>query len=93
MCIRWVSETYEIHEDLIGLVQMETTDASTITSVLQDCLLRCNLPVSNCRGQAYDGAANMAGHLNGVAVKIQALEPRLCSSFLKPLFAGIWQAI
>ena len=55
---------------------METTDASTIKSVLQDCLMKCSIQISNCRGQAYDGAANMVGHLNGVAAKIQQDEPR-----------------
>lgn len=26
---------------------------------------------SQCRGQAYDGASNMSGHLNGVAAQIE----------------------
>ena len=34
------------------------------------------MSLSSCRGQAYDGAANMAGHLNGVAAKILAEEPK-----------------
>ena len=33
-------------------------------------LKRCSLPLSLCRGQAYDGAANMQGKRNGVATKI-----------------------
>ena len=28
-----------------------------------------------CRGQAYDGASNMRGHLNGVAAQIQSGTP------------------
>ena len=55
---------------------METTDASTLKLVLQDSLIKCSIQISNCQGQAYDGAANMAGHLNGVAAKIQQDEPR-----------------
>ena len=34
-------------------------------------MLRCCLPISQCPGQAYDGAGNMSGYLNDVAAKIQ----------------------
>ena len=34
---------------------------------VKDCLTRFSLPLSQCRGQAYDGAANMSGHISGVA--------------------------
>ena len=35
-----------------------------------------NLPISNCRGQCYDGASNMSGFKNGVAAQIIANEKR-----------------
>ena len=38
-------------------------------------LICCVLSISQCRGQAYDGAANMAGHLNGVAARVKAEQP------------------
>ena len=66
-CLRWVSSCYEVFEDFIGLVHVEATDATTLKRVIQDCPTRCALPLLSCRGQEYDGAANMAGHLNGVA--------------------------
>lgn len=74
--LRWVSESYDICEDLIGLFCVDKTDASTLVSVLKDVLIRCNLPLSKCCGQTYDGASNMAGHLNGVAAKISREEPK-----------------
>ena len=37
----------------------------------------CNgLDISKCYGQAYDGASNMSGHLNGVAARIQKEHPK-----------------
>ena len=39
--------------------------------LFQDMLKHCSLPLSLCRGQAYDGAANIQGKRNGVATKIQ----------------------
>ena len=67
ICICWVDMNYDIHEDLIGLVQVDATDAATLASNIKDVLLRVTLKLSNCVGQAYDGASNMAGRLNGVA--------------------------
>ena len=71
--IRWVDQSYTVSEDIIGMMEMQQTDALTISNALKDVLLRCSLPL---RGQAYDGASNMAGHLNGVAVRLQREEPR-----------------
>ena len=73
--IRWVNNDYEISEDPIGLIEVPKTDAATLTSALKDVLVRCVLPVSSCRGQAYDGAANMSGCLQGVATRIKSEEP------------------
>ena len=73
--IRWVSDEYDIFEDPIGRVHLSKTDASTIFGALKDVLLRCILPLSLCRGQAYDGAANMSGHLRGVGAQFKAEEP------------------
>lgn len=74
--MRWVDKNYGINEDLVGLVEVEMTDASTLTSTLKDVLLRCNLQLAQCRGQAYDGASNMAGHLSGVSTRITNEEPK-----------------
>ena len=77
MCVtfRWVSKDYEIFEEPIGLVQMSKTDAATIFAALKDVLLRCNLPICSCRGQSYDGASVMSGHLQGVASRFKKEEP------------------
>ena len=71
-----MSESYEAHEDLLGLACVEATDAGNLKSVIYDCLTHCGLSISNCCGQAYDGAANMAGWLSGVATRIQDDEPK-----------------
>ena len=64
--VRWVKEDFTIHEDTLGLVQMPNTKSLTIFNAMKDILIRCSLPLSQCRGQAYDGAANMSGIRNGV---------------------------
>ena len=61
--IRWVSEMYEIDEDVIGLVQLDNTTAETIYTAIKDTLLRLGMQFENCRGQGYDGANIFQGHI------------------------------
>ena len=75
LCVRWVDKELVIHEDPLELIHVPKTDSNTLTSVLKDCLIRFCLPISQCRGRAYDGASNMSGHLNGVAAQIEKIVP------------------
>ena len=79
MCIRWVDEEFTIHEDPVELMHVPKTDTATLTSALKDCLIRLCLPISQCHGQAYDGASNMrqSGHLSGVAAQIERTSKQL----------------
>ena len=48
------------------------TTSDTLTTAIKDVLVSCALPLSQYRGQEYNGASNMMGHLCGVATQIQA---------------------
>ena len=69
LILRYVdSDTLLVREDLIGFFECNTGItghelANKITSSLQ----AFGLDLSNLRGQAYDGAGNMAGSVNGTA--------------------------
>ena len=41
------------------------------------CTSLSQSPANLCHGQAYDGVANIAGHLNGLAVSLQFEEHRI----------------
>ena len=75
ICLRSI-DVLEAHEDFIGLHYVDSIKADTLVAVLKNALLRLDLPLSNCRGQCYDGAANMAGAKSGVATQIIQEEPR-----------------
>ena len=75
LSLRWVNDEYEISEDPVGLVCLPNTTADTITHVLKDLLIRCDLSVSLCRGQAYDGVSTMQGIRKGVATQILSDNP------------------
>ena len=61
VCLRWVSEKFEVEEEFVGLYEVESTGAEVIYGVITDVLLRLNLSISKVRGQCYDGAATMSG--------------------------------
>ena len=71
LSIRWVDEGYTIHEDVLGLFQLPDTRAASIFSAIKDILIRCTLPIVQCRGQAFDGASNMSGAHNGVQALVK----------------------
>ena len=51
VCLRWVDDKFEAHEDFVGLHHVDDIKIDTV--------LRMGLNMSMCRGQCYDGAANM----------------------------------
>lgn len=73
--IRWVDDNLLIHEAPLELIQVPKTDSLTLLVCIKDCLVRFALPLSQCKGQAYDGASNMSGHRNGVAATLQREHP------------------
>lgn len=77
--LRHVSEEFEINEDFIGFIDVPETSSASLLAAIKDALTRCNLDINNCRGQAYDGAANMSGHLSGVAKRIKYIVPNALS--------------
>ena len=76
LSIRWTDEEYKVYEECIGLMQLPNTKAQTIFNMIKDLLIRCSLPLSQCRGQAYDGAASMSGVTNGVQSLVKKVENR-----------------
>lgn len=76
LCLRWVDERFDVHEEFTGLYTVDNISANTLVAVIKDALLRMNLTLNKVRGQCYDGAANMAGVRSGVAKQIIDEEPR-----------------
>ena len=76
VCIRWIDEDLQAHEDFVGIHHVDTIEANTLVERLKDTLLRMNICIHDCRGQSYDGASNMCGVRNGVSMQILAKEPR-----------------
>ncbi len=76
ICLRYVDDNVEVHEELIGMYSLESTSAESILSMIKDVLLRLNLRISDCRGQCYDGASSMSGAKSSVATRLATVEPK-----------------
>ena len=66
MCMRSVLASMSLKEQML----------ICLTKLIKDVLIRSSLLLNRCRGQCYDGAANMSGRRTGVAMQIQQEEPR-----------------
>ena len=74
LSIRWTDDNYQIYEVCLGLVQLPDTKADTIFGLLKDVLIRCSLSLGQCRGQTFQGAANMSGVRCGVQALVKKEE-------------------
>ena len=76
LCLRWVDNNFDPHEDFIGFYNIPNIKSDTIASVIKDIIIRVCLSLDQCRGQCYDGASNMLGKKSGVAKRIQECQPK-----------------
>ena len=77
LVFRWVDDDLNVHEDFVGLHEVDNTRSSTIVEVLKSALLAFDLDIHKLRGQCYDGASTMSGMKTGVAKQIQKEEPKV----------------
>ena len=75
VCLRYALVNGELKEDFFGFVQVSDTTAENIAASLLDRLKELDINLKKMVGQGYDGAANMAGKLNGVQKRISDIHP------------------
>lgn len=75
VCVRYVDHDLIFHEEFVGMYEVSVTTGKKLAKVIMDVLLRLNLSVTGLRGQAYDGAANMAGIYSGAQAIIKKHQP------------------
>ena len=76
ICLRWVDDTLEAHEDFLGFYLIPNIASDTVVSVIKDAFIRLQLSLQSCRGQCYDGASNMLGKRSGVVKQIQDIQKK-----------------
>jgi hypothetical protein len=73
--LRFVNKKGESVERFLGLVHVENTTSLTLKEAIKSLLMQYQLPLSKVRGQGYDGANNMKGHVNGLKKLIMDESP------------------
>lgn len=76
ICLRYVNQaTSTIVESFVGMVELEDLTGKTIAETIKRYLAKIGLDIANCRGQGYDGAANMSSSNVGVQKIIKDSAP------------------
>lgn len=65
----------QINETFLGFHEITDQTGSGISDFILSFLESNSIPISKCRGQGYDGAANMRGVYSGVQMKIKNQQP------------------
>ena len=76
ICLRWVDDYLESHEDFLGFYELKDIKSDTIVAAIRDVLLRTQISLDQCRGQCYDGASNMLGKKSDAAKQISDIQPK-----------------
>jgi len=64
--VKYVDADLKVEELFMGFYNLDSgTDGQSVANMVLDVLLRLGLPITQLRGQTYDGASNMAGQYNG----------------------------
>ena len=71
-----MDEKLLVHEEMVGLYQIDNTCAQTIANSIKDVLLRLNISIRKCRGQTYDSASAVSGRKTGVQARIKNGQPK-----------------
>ena len=75
ICARFVDENKDVREELLTFIKLERITGEKIAENILAFLKENNVPVTNMRGQGYDGASNMSSSTSGVQARINEEAP------------------
>ncbi|CAH3108699.1 unnamed protein product, partial [Pocillopora meandrina] len=73
--IRFVDANKDIREEFLEFKYLERTTGAAVSETLLSTLRSLNIPIEDCRGQGYDGAASMSSQRVGVQANILTHAP------------------
>lgn len=74
--IRFVDANSDIREEFLEFRDLERTTGAAVSDTLLSTLRSLNIPIQDCRGQGYDGAASMSSQRVGVQANILTHAPK-----------------
>ena len=77
LVLRFVDQNMDIREDFIAFLHCKWgLDGAGLATLVLKAINDLTLNVENCRGQGYDGAGAVAGHINGLSAHILRLNKK-----------------
>ncbi|KAK9702581.1 protein of unknown function (DUF4371) [Popillia japonica] len=73
--IRYVLPHGSTVERFLNFISNISHKSEQVTNAVTSTLTEFGIDISNCRGQSYDKAANMAGIYSGLQAKIKEISP------------------
>ena len=69
--LRFIDKYGEIREEFLGFLHCELDlSGKALAETILTEIGNLTLDINNCRGQGYDGAASVSGHINGLSAHI-----------------------
>ena len=84
ICVRHVDVDLNVREEFLGFYKAQSTTGADLTRLIEDAMQRLNLPLSDLRGLAFDGAANMTSSVRSVQAILRKNSLRHCLSTAVP---------
>ena len=72
--VRYVKDSDPV-ERFLQFIPIHSHGAENLADVIVKFLHENGIPLSDCRGQTYDNASNMAGRYSGLQARLQVLNP------------------
>ena len=93
LSVRYVDEDFNIEERFLKFTDIESSRSAELYAILVAVLEELGLDINLIRSQAYDGAANMSGHVNGLQSRVKevnnlATYVHCCAHRLNLVLAG-----
>ncbi|XP_074297557.1 uncharacterized protein LOC141628297 [Silene latifolia] len=70
ICLRFVDKKGKVCESFLGVVKVDDTCSLSLKDAITKMIKDNKLSMSKIRGQGYDGASNMKGHIQGLKTLI-----------------------
>ncbi|XP_028416224.1 52 kDa repressor of the inhibitor of the protein kinase-like [Dendronephthya gigantea] len=77
LVLRFVDEEMNIREEFVGFLHCSWgLKGEQLAKTILDALDKLDVPIADCRGQGYDGAGAVAGHINGLSAHLLRLNSK-----------------
>ena len=77
LMLRFVDQEMNIREEFVGFLDCKYgLKGEQLAKIILDALRDFDISIADCRGQGYDGAGAVAGHINGLSAQLLRLNDK-----------------